>query len=86
MSQEEENNITPLPVKSPPSRSGGNGGGGGILERLAVLENEIRHLAKSSDIERLESKFDSIRWIIQIAAVLIGLLVAVLSLVIGFMT
>ena len=64
-----------VPIQTPVDSTGGNGTGGSddrlrqVELKLATIENEIRHLAKESDIQStktyIEKKFsDQLKWLL----------------------
>ena len=80
-----EDNVTLFSVKAPASvpAQGGNGGGDGFGERLAALEERVRHLATSAEVEKVNTKVEkvsaeiaSLRWFIGILVGLFGILVS----------
>ena len=54
-----DDNVIPI---TPPQSGGQGGGGGDIRERLARIENELKHLAKREDIKDMEAKI--MRWLL----------------------
>lgn len=43
---------------------GGNSGGGGFGERLARIEEGVKHLATSEDLQKLRVELNIIKWIL----------------------
>jgi len=66
-----DNNIHPITSARSPQSSGGSGGGNDLNVRVSVIEAELKHLAKKSDIEEVKTLIASTesklqRWLIGI--------------------
>ena len=75
-------NVVPITSPAPTNPGGGNGAGGSderlrlVEQKLAVIENEIHHLATKADIERMVSS--QLKWFI---GILVLVVVSFVSLV-----
>ena len=80
-----EDNVTSIRPKVPasaPVPQGGNGGGDNYGERLASLEEQVRHLATSAEVEKVRTEVakvatsvDYLKWMI--ATIIGGILIII---------
>ena len=78
-------NVTQLRPEEPssvPSTQGGNGGGDNFGEKLATLEERVRHLATSAEVEKVRTEVakvatsvDYLKWMI--ATIIGGILLII---------
>lgn len=57
-----EDNTNVVPLEKRRGFSGNNGGGGDVSDRLSRLETHMEYVAKTSDIQALESKM--LKWML----------------------
>lgn len=67
---------------SPPPPSPPGGGSDSLETRVALLEAELKHLATSKELARLETKIDMLFWVIPIV---MTLLTALATLAVKFL-
>ena len=66
MSNGDKDNVVPISSAEGRARGNGNGGGGSFGERLARIEERIKHLATSEDLQKVKGELGIIKWMLGI--------------------
>ena len=64
MNKDDRDNV--VPISSSSAEGQPLGGGGGFGERLARIEERVKHLATSEDLQKLRGELNIIKWILGI--------------------
>lgn len=66
MSNGDRDNVAPVSSAEGHARGGDDGGGGNFGERLARIEELIKHLATSEDLQKVRGELGIIKWMLGI--------------------
>lgn len=68
---------------SSPAPSSGNGGGSDVGERLATLEERVRHLATSAEVEQVKTGVAKVETSAEYLKWMVGIIIAGILLILG---
>lgn len=77
MNKDDRDNVVPISSSSAEGQplGGGNGGGGGFGERLARIEERVKHLATSEDLQKVVTSVEKMRGELNIIKWIFGIFV-----------
>ena len=76
MNKDDRDNIVSISSAEGPPLGGGNGGGGRFGERLSRIEERVKHLATSEDLQKVVTSVEKLRGELNIIKWILGLLLA----------
>lgn len=83
-----EDNVTPIRKREPasaPAPQGGNGGGNNFGERLATLEERVRHLATSAEVEKVRTEVAKVGTSVEYLKWMLGIIGTAVLLILGIL-